>query len=1418
MTSKYKDLLTTDVSPTTWFEKFRFHLLEENLIMPIPDNPAQPTEEENAEIEGMRRKILIHLMNSMDTHMFSKIKNLIAPRNLIDESLDSIENVLTAHMAPKPTILSERHMFYTMKQRMGEETGQYVTKLREQAIKCMFEQNQLNERIRDQFVCGIQSVEAREALLGENINELTLERAYERTIAIERSRKEAQTLGSTHQSINAVRNRQFKKPAKKDSVVCDVCGKKGHVSSRCRAQCYHCNEYGHIKRHCPTLPKSAPAKTQNRRYRRDSRGGVQFKRTLNSVVLEENEPGEFYSIDCSDQFDILNVHEHDSSMCNDFNADFNADIVADINTLSEISADINKISTKPLLKLKINDRIFLMEIDSGACVSVCSKAALEQAGVRFTIRDCNTRLNVANGQKIDVLGKARVCVCLNGVTRSDLELYIVDGEFPALFGRSWICKFFGEDWMVRLLSGLNKPVEHRTQDLDSSDVRVVKLSDTDGDLRLRSVAELLKSPVFEDGLGQVKGVKIRLKLREDARPISEPTRRVPFAIKDKLEIEYKRLIDQGVLIDVKDSPWGTPVVPVPKGETVRVCGDYTRTLNKVMDLKQYPLPTIEECFSKVAGGTKFSKIDIRQAFNNLLIAEEDISLTTLNTHIGQKAWTRIPYGLNNSGAYFQEAMDQILANIPMVSCRVDDIIVSGTDDDDHLVNLNKVFRRLERHGLKVRPEKTVLMVEEVIYLGHRINKNGVSPVKSKVEDLIKTPEPNDVKQLTAFLGAVSYYRRYLPDLATITAPLEKLRSSKVTWRWTDEEQSAFGKLKKLLASDHVVACYNPKLPIKVETDASKVGLGAVISHIMIDGSEKPIEYASRKLSQSEVRYSQIDKEALAIVWAVRRFHYYVYGREFELITDHMPLTHIFNRNKGISEMSSNRLSRYALILMNYNYTIRYRNTKQHANCDMLSRLPQPGVEDNVSDEYADIFAMNMDDSFIDARLIARETKKDPILSKVSMYVLDGWPIVKPDNLNSELSAFWERRDYLSLELDCLTWGNRVIIPLSFRTAVLKMLHSSHVGMAGMKNVARSYIYWPGIDRDIEQLAKTCLACNKFATSQPKTKDHPWIRPTQPWQRIHVDFAQFQEKHWLLLLDSFTKWPEVIKMEQTKAPDTIRVLRDIFSRFGLPFTMVTDNGPQFTSYEFRLFVDSNGIKHICSPTYSPKSNGCVERLVGTWKRSMKKTFETCKDLDLNNAQFLMNYRNTPNTVTGIAPAVRLLNRTLRSRLHQLRPSDRQIKEGLHTEREEKVMEGQRSERKFEESEPVWAQINNDKVWHPVTVTKEYPNSPMYDVSYKNRIIKKHADHLKKRIVPVMTKQPVIEEEKQILRHRYADVMNKDELRTADKQPQETPTVVLRTPERAPDNTQKPDRTPDNANKPVDVPLRRSERLRNKESNF
>ncbi|KAL5249516.1 hypothetical protein ACHWQZ_G018395 [Mnemiopsis leidyi] len=1378
----YKDLLTSSSDIENWFQKFRYHLLEQELIVPVAENPENPSANETTAINAMQKKIVIHLINSMDTEMFTKLKTLVAPNDPIDQTIESIEKTLVAHLAPKPTILSERHTFYLLKQKSGEDTGHYVTKLREQAIKCKFEEAQLNERIRDQFVVGISCLEAREVLLSENVTDLTLELAFQKTVAVERSRKEAQNLGTSN-TINQIRD--FRSKSAKKQLQCEKCGKKGHTGTNCKVRCYYCNGYGHIKPNCPERKKDKPVSksSYSKPYGGNSsrsRDNVQFKRTMNqNTYLLEDSNGESYCIGSTDDdfFDVMNVDlqnlQHDLSILDNFDNSKNnlceSQFEHDVNILNndnlssvcvplEFSADVNAISSKPLVDIEINNQRFVMEIDSGASVSVCSKSALDRANIKYSVRQCNTKLNVANGQKIDVLGKALVCVKVKEICKSDLELYIVDSEFPALFGRSWISEFCGNDWLDRLLSGIKceKPVKCVTpaENLSSSCVDVCKFDDSSGDKRLRSVPELLQSRVFEEGLGLVKGVKIRLKLRDDARPISEPTRRVPFAIKDKLEVEYKRLTDQGVLVDVKESLWGTPVVPVPKGETVRVCGDYTRTLNKVMDLKQYPLPTIEECFSKVAGGQKFSKIDIRQAFNNLMIAEEDIKLTTLNTHLGQKAWTRIPYGLNNSGAFFQEAIDQILLDIPMVCCRVDDILVSGINDSDHLVNLNRVFSQLELHGLKVRSDKTKLMMDEVIYLGHKISAKGVSPVKSKVDDLLKTPEPRDVKQLIAFLGAVGYYRRYLPDLSTIIAPLDRLRGVKVPWRWTEVEQSAFCKLKALLSSEHVVACYNPQLPVKVESDASAVGLGAVISHIFPDGSEKPIEYASCKLSKSECRYSQIDKEALGIIWAVRRFHYYLYGREFELVTDHMPLTYIFNRSKGISEMSSNRLSRYALILMNYNYKIRYRNTKDHANCDMLSRLPRPGIEENKSDEDAEIFAVKMDDSFIDAKLIARETKRDPILNKVSMWVLDGWPTVKPDNLNTELSAFWERKDYLTLELDCLTWGNRVIIPTSFREAVLQLLHSSHIGVAGMKNVARSFVFWPGIDRDIDLLAKTCEACNKFGKSLPKTPDHPWIRPTKPWMRVHIDFAQFMDIQWLLLFDTFSKWPEVIKMDRTKSADRIRVLRDIFCRFGLPYTLVSDNGPQFISAEFKLFTQNNGIKHIHSPTYSPKSNGSCERLVDSWKRSMKKSYETCKDLDLNNAKFLINYRNTPNSVTGIAPAVRLFNRTLRCRLHQLRPSDRQAMEDMHPERDEKILKSLPSERRFKTSEPVWVQISDDKIWHPATICKEYANSPLYDVSVKGRVIKKHVDRLKHRVVPVIEKQTISDELKQSLRERFA----------------------------------------------------------------
>ena len=317
--------------------------------------------------------------------------------------------------------------------------------------------------------------------------------------------------------------------------------------------------------------------------------------------------------------------------------------------------------------------------------------------------------------------------------------------------------------------------------------------------------------------------------------------------------------------------------------------------------------------------------------------------------------------------------------------------------------------------------------------------------------------------------------------------------------------------------------------------------------------------------------------------------------------------------------------------------------------------------------------------------------------------------------------------------------------------MLELIHASHIGVGGMKSVARSFVYWPGLDRDIEQVAQMCPACNKYGKSLPSNPDHPWIRSTRPFQRVHVDFADFGGRKWFLLYDSYSKWPEITGMDRTKTEDTIKVLRDIFCRFGIPFTLVSDGGPQFISEEFERFMRVNQIRHIKSPTYSPRSNGFCEVLVRIWKASMKKSLETSPDLDLNSARFLLSYRNTPHSTTGVAPAVRMFNRTLRSRLHQLRPSDRQIMEDLQPEREEKLMDNKLKERNFFESEPVWAQINDNKIWYPAQIVKTYPGSPVYDIAYNGRVIKKHVERIKRRLTPVidLQKQSLNEAERQKL---------------------------------------------------------------------
>ena len=587
-------------------------------------------------------------------------------------------------------------------------------------------------------------------------------------------------------------------------------------------------------------------------------------------------------------------------------------------------------------------------------------------------------------------------------------------------------------------------------------------------------------------------------------------------------------------------------------------------------------------------------------------------------------------------------------------------------------------------------------------------------MKSKVVDLLKASAPKSKEDLISFLGAVNYYRRYLPNLAKEIAPLDRLRTKNVRWSWREEEQKCFDRLKTLLSSENVLTFYDPKLPLKLDTDASSRGLGAALSHVMEDGSERPIEYISRTLSAAERNYAQIDREALGIVWAVKRFHLYLYGRQFKLVSDHQPLVHIFNKERRIPDMSTARVTRWAIFLMNYDFDIEYRPTKQHGNCDMLSRLPVEVKHSKEIDECAEIFAVSLEEAYLNAKLIAAETKKDVLLSKVLSYTLDGWPD-QLSSQNEEMLAFWNRRFQLATEHGCITWGCRVIVPTKLREAVLNMLHATHIGMTGMKQLARSYVWWPNLNSQIEQLCKTCESCGIHGKRLPRVVDHPWTKPSGPWQRIHIDYAgPFLGNSWLIIYDAYSKWPEVVKMKKnTTSAATIKALRRVFSHTGLPCVAVSDNGSNFVSQEMENFMKSNNIVHVLTPTYSPKSNGICEKFVNTFKSAMSKMYETSKDLDKNLSSFLLNYRNVPHSTTNIAPSVAMYNRTLRSRLHQIKPEDQQRVDNLQPDKEQKVIDARPiRQREFTEKQKIWVLPTNDKKWHKASINRRIENSNLY----------------------------------------------------------------------------------------------------------
>ena len=606
------------------------------------------------------------------------------------------------------------------------------------------------------------------------------------------------------------------------------------------------------------------------------------------------------------------------------------------------------------------------------------------------------------------------------------------------------------------------------------------------------------------------------------------------------------------------------------------------------------------------------------------------------------------------------------------------------------------------------------------------------------------PAPSNVKELRSFLGAINYYSRFLPNLQSLCTPLHQLTKNATRWVWSKESDRVFQHLKQLLSSKDTLVHYDEALPLVLMTDASDNGVGAVLLYRLSDGVEKPVAFASRTLMDREKRYSVIDKEALAIIFGVTKFYQYLYGRRFILQTDHKPLERILGAHQEIPKMAANRLQRWAITLSAYDYDLEYIKGKHNLLADPLSRLPLRTTNISTTEQagYSGaLLNIRIGDLPISKKELQRLTRQDPLLSRVILYMERGWPNDRK-LIPQEYMTFYEKRDSLSFEENILLWQGRIVIPKPLHDAVLATLHDGHPGIWAMRALARFYVWWPNIDEEVEMYVKKCSPCQQNRPREPESLLFAWNTPSEPWSRIHVDYAgpwsrihvdyagPFEGKYWLVVIDAFSKWLEIKPMQVSTAAVTIKALREIFCRFGLPRVIVSDNGPQFIASEFKDFCTANNITHIRATPYHPKTNGLAEWAVRTFKERFSATKMHRDDLDLTLQRFLISYRDTPHKSTGRSPAELLLGPRIRTKLDLLKPDINHYMDKALTQ--QKVYHDTRAKfSSFSIGDLVWVGRPEGKGYESGCIMRKTgPLSYIVNVNGIER--RKHADQLRKRM--------------------------------------------------------------------------------------
>ena len=784
-------------------------------------------------------------------------------------------------------------------------------------------------------------------------------------------------------------------------------------------------------------------------------------------------------------------------------------------------------------------------------------------------------------------------------------------------------------------------------------------------------------------IGRTSLVEHSIPVVEGTRPIRQPPHRLGPHKEAEAERQVQDLLTKG-LIEPSSGAWSAPVVLVRKKDNSwRFCIDYRR-LNAVTQQDAYPIPRIDESLDALAGSRHFSTLDLTSGYWQVPLDPDAQEKAAFATRSGLWKWKVLPFGLTSAPATFQRLMEKVLHGLhwKTLLLYLDDIIIIAPDFQTHLERLEDVLKRLQGAGLKLKPEKCELLQEKVKYLGHVVSKEGVATDPDKVADIKKWHPPRTLKELQAFLGTAGYYRQYLKDYATSAKPLTRLTTKETPWEWDAAAQEAFETLKEGLVTAPVLGYPDPAIKYILDTDASAVGVGAVLSQIQ-EGNERVIAYYSKTLGPAERNYCVTRRELLAVIKAVKHFRPYLYGQTFRLRTDHASLRWLCRRKEP-----SCQVARWLEILSEFPYLIEHRAGPKHGNADGLSR--KGWCEDCKqcrAIEQRDGGPTHLE---VQQELEAEQTgptQREP--TRVNLILTDivedqkqGFgPVAciyravqsgaepsrrELDTGGVELKQLYQRKAAMNIREDglleiriAINGKSRkcVVCPPIHRGTVLWETHRMvHAGIHRTLGRLQLTWYWPGMTADVRRTIRTCEVCQvakQGGCHPPGSRQR--LYAGRPWQKVAVDLVgpfpvTPRGNRWILVLaDHFTRWHDALPIPDATAPTVATTLDErVFSYMGLPEQIHTDQGVQFQSQLMAELCTLWGVEKTHTTPYHPQSNGIVERNNRTLGDALRTLLlrRGPEEWDLLLPQIMRAFRATPHSATKETPNALMLGRELR----------------------------------------------------------------------------------------------------------------------------------------------------------------------------